>query len=379
MPSGWSSMRVTGKGSIQACEDKPRKRCRKWRLFVRADGRQRTRVVHGTYSQAEDALEAFKRELEGRVESAELFDGYAESVASYRRASGLYASGTQANFERDVRTLCRVMGDFRLCDITPQAARDFLTRIRNGENASGRVLSGTYMQDIHGTFKAVMASAVADGLAASNPLDLVQAPRNDTQERDWMPPDEFAAFTDALCSAKLDGRVMALLFMAQLGLRRGEACALRIADIRDGSAHVHLAVKERSGKVGPPKSRAGVRTLPMPPLLSCKVDEWLGVVTSSAILRRAETVCCNTRGDLLRPQNLYRWWEANKASFGAEGYTLHQIRHSNLSMMARHMSPFDLKTWAGWSSIEPARVYIHQDETALRAAVKSAFGGFEKP
>ena len=53
--------------------------------------------------------------------------------------------------------------------------------------------------------------------------------------------------------------------------------------------------------------------------------------------------------------------------------TLHQIRHSNLSMMARHMSVFDLQRWAGWSSIEPARVYVHADAESLKRGSEDAF------
>ena len=52
---------------------------------------------------------------------------------------------------------------------------------------------------------------------------------------------------------------------------------------------------------------------------------------------------------------------------------LHELRHSNLSMMARHMSPFDLQRYAGWSSIAPARVYVHDDLAAVTAAVTAAW------
>lgn len=368
-------MKVTGRGSIQPCEDKPRKRCRKWRLFVRADGRQRTRVVNGTYSQAQDALRAFITELSGRIESREEFAAYADTWVGYKRSTGEYAPGTMRNFERDTRALKRVLGNARLSALDPRACREALMRLKNGGSASGRTLSGTYMNDIYGVLNAILSSAVDDGIIATNPLAKVAPPKVDTKERGWMPPGEFEAFTQAVAAAPLDGRVMAVLFMAQLGLRRGEACGIYDADVDGGVARIRRAVKEDNGAIGGPKSKAGERTLPLPPLLAQKVAEWRAVRDSSPLLRGARTLCCDTRGGVLRPQNLYRWWEANKAGFGAEGYTLHQIRHSNLSMMARHMSPFDLKTWAGWSSIEPAKVYIHDDTAALERAVLSAFGG----
>jgi integrase len=57
--------------------------------------------------------------------------------------------------------------------------------------------------------------------------------------------------------------------------------------------------------------------------------------------------------------------------------TLHQLRHSNLSMMARYMSPFDLQRYAGWSSIEPARIYIHDDLDAVSRAASAAWQSVE--
>lgn len=74
----------------------------------------------------------------------------------------------------------------------------------------------------------------------------------------------------------------------------------------------------------------------------------------------------------MRPQNLQRWWDKNRDMLGAGGFSLHQLRHSNLSMMARFMSPFDLHHWAGWSSLAPASVYIHDDLDSMRSAVRKS-------
>ena len=62
-----------------------------------------------------------------------------------------------------------------------------------------------------------------------------------------------------------------------------------------------------------------------------------------------------------------------RVEMGYPELTMHQLRHSNLSMMARHMSPFDLQAYAGWSSIAPAQVYVHRDLDAVRHAVSSAW------
>jgi len=175
---------------------------------------------------------------------------------------------------------------------------------------------------------------------------------------------------------------MALYLMACLGLRRAEACALRDADVHDGFAYVHQAVKEKDGTVGAPKSAAGVRTLPLSERLQSRIERWREVRRALGF-GDAEYLCCNTQGGLLRPQLLHRWWagdsthEAVRDAIGCHGMTLHQLRHSNLSMMARYMSPFDLQRYAGWSSIAPARIYIHDDLDSVRSAVLCAWDAIE--
>ena len=90
----------------------------------------------------------------------------------------------------------------------------------------------------------------------------------------------------------------------------------------------------------------------------------------SAVRPECATFCASTRGKPIRPQNFKRWWDGHRDAWGCAGFTPHQLRHSNLTKMARFMSPFDLQRWAGWSSIGPARVYVHADQTALEAAVR---------
>ena len=143
-------------------------------------------------------------------------------------------------------------------------------------------------------------------------------------------------------------------------------------------AHVHQAFKEASGKVEEPKTKAGIRSLPMPARLCAKVAEWR---EARRILGHgsAPYLCCNARGNLMHAQNLNRWWRLNRDALGCADMGLHQLRHSNLSMMARRMSPFDLKDWAGWSSIAPARIYVHRDMDAMRAAVYDVWGFLDAP
>lgn len=374
-------MKVTG-SSIEQCEkSKPKGKCRKWRLWATtSDGRKSKRFT-GTYTQAQDALREWVSDLEGQVPNSEAFGAYAESWRLWRAKSGELAPGTVENDRREVAALRRTALDgMRMDAIRPEHCRDALLWLKSHPVRAVGELSNTTLNSLHVCLKSILQQAVDDGRLASNPMARMRAPKPDTREREALSPDELMLLVNRLGELPLDGRSMALYLMALLGLRRSEACALMDSDVAGGYARVHLAVKERDGSIAGPKSPAGIRTLPVPARLQEKVDQWRAARDASGF-RDAPTLCCNTRGGVLRPQLLQRWWSGDashvgvRGSIGCDGMTLHQLRHSNLSMMARHMSPFDLQRYAGWSSIEPARVYVHGDLDAVTAAVSEAWSG----
>ncbi len=378
-------MKVTGSTIEQLEKDKPRGKCRKWRLWASTSQGRKSRRIAGTWTQAQDALAVFVAELEERVDNPESFGSYAQSWALWRAGSGEYAPGTLANDKRALRAFSRTpLWDMRMDAITPEDCRAALLWLKS-HPADGRAqLSNTTMNKLHIALAQVFRQAVDDERLARSPMAKLKPPKPDTREKAAMEPVEIGAVAAALDAQPVDGRVMAVYLMLYAGLRRGEACALFDSDVHDGRIFVTRAVKEADGTMGDPKSYAGRRVIPMPPELAAKVDEWRAI-RSALGLGAAVTLCCNTRGGVLRPQNLYRWWvgDGRHAAFrdaiGCSGLTLHQLRHSNLSMMARHVSPFDLKSYAGWSSIEPAKVYVHDDLDALSAGVAAAWRGLNAP
>lgn len=360
-------MRVYGRGSIQQLDKTSRYKCRRWRLFVKTEDGMRTRHVSGSLSDARAALSSFVEELDGEVSCSDTFSAYAARWNDTRAASGEFSVNTVSRDARRIDALCRVFGGMALSDMTAPAVRDGLLRLRNGGSASGKVLSGTYMNGLYTCMNSIMGMAATDGLISSNPLGSIKPPKVDTDEKEAMARDDVSAMLDRLDAMQIDGRVMAVYLIAALGLRRGEACGLYWEDVGDDSVSIRRAMKEADGSIAEPKSRAGVRTLPMPARLKSKIAEWREAYAEYGYT--GDTVCCATNGEPLRPQNLYKWWESHKAELGADGMTLHQLRHTNLTMMARNCkSVFDLQYWAGWSSIEPARVYIHKDDSELRKA-----------
>ena len=373
-------MKVTSHYIEQLEKDKRPSRCTRWRLWASTEAGRKSKRFRGTHSQAQDALKAWVSELEAQVPNSETFGAYAESWRRWREKSGNLSPNMVVKDARNVRALARTELDgMRMDEITPDKCRDALLWLKQNPVHGEGELSNSTIASFHVTLTGIFGTALADGRIARNPLDGVKYPKVKRAEREALSPEEMQLLLNRLDELPLDGRVMAVYLIACLGLRRAEACALLDSDVSGGYANVHLAVKESSGTVAEPKSRAGVRKLPMPPRLAAKVDLWRAERARIGIF--GGTLACNTEGGLLLPQNLYRWWAGDathrgvRDGLGCAGMVLHELRHSNLSMMARHMSPFDLQRYAGWSSIEPAKIYVHDDLESVARGVADAWSG----
>lgn len=361
--------------TIQQLKPGPKSRCRDWRFWASTDCGRKSHRFHGTWTDAQNAIKGWVAELEQQVPDSESFASYAASWALWRASMGRYSPNTIKEDKRKVAALCRTeLSGMRIAGITPDDCRSALLWLRSNPTKGG-AYTNTTMGKFHQTLDAIMQQAEDDGLVARNPMARIKPPKPDTRERDALSPEELQLFLNRVDGLPLDGRSMALYLMACLGLRRAEACALLDSDVHGGIAYVHQSVKERDGSVGAPKSEAGIRSLPIPARLQERIGLWRECRRALG-LESAPTLACNTLGGIILPQNLWRWWKGIAPSLGCEGMTLHDLRHSNLSMVARHMSAFDLQRYAGWSSIAPARIYIHDDMESVARAVESAWSAF---
>ncbi len=369
-------MRIIGSTIQQLEKDKPRGKCRKWRLWATTDSGRKSRRFAGTYTQAQGALKAFVDELGAQIPNSDTFGAYAASWALWRAESGNYSPNTVKCEGNAVRALRRTELDgMRMDAITPESCRNALLWLK-AHPKGGKEYKQSTLGKFHQVLHAVMRQAVDDGKLASNPMDKVSRPKSRPAEREALSPDELQMFLNRVDGLPLDGRTVALYLMACLGLRCGEACALRVDEVSGGCVRVTSTIRTADGSRGPTKSPAGKRALPMPPRLKEKVDEWMELRGRLGL--DSEMLCCTLKGDV-GTASLQTWWSGDgdrggaRDRLGCPGMTMHQLRHSNLSMMARHMSVFDLQRYAGWSSIAPAKVYVHGDMDAVSAAVAQAW------
>lgn len=372
-------MRVKSSGVWKRDKDKPNGKCRRWRLWVltEEEGRK-TRCFDGTHSMAKRALADFERELGAVIPNEETFAAYARARVETREKSKVTTPNTVAQEKRLLRAVERsALGHMRMDAIGPADCRRAMDWIRDNPQRpeltrTGR-LSNTSMGDIYRFTRQTFAQAVDDELLARNPMAKIKDPKPDTEEVGALSWDELMGLLDWLDDKPMSGYVMAMYLIVCQALRRAEAVAVLDAEVQTSIMRVSQSVKEATGKPGAPKSKAGRRDLPVMPRLDAKVREcrrW----KEKRGLADALPLACNVVGGYIRPQNLYKWWKKVTKGTKYDGVGLHQLRHSNLSRMARSMSAFDLMRYAGWASLEPTRIYIHDDYPSVYRGACRAWG-----
>jgi integrase len=131
-----------------------------------------------------------------------------------------------------------------------------------------------------GLMKKIMAAAVTAGLLPSSPCVGIKVPRIEREEMRFLGPSEITALADAI-----DKRYRAVVLLgAYGGLRVGEMFGLRAKRVDILRARVDIAeiLVEVSGHLhyGPPKTRAGRRTVPLPKVATEALDDHLRMHTA---------------------------------------------------------------------------------------------------
>lgn len=237
----------------------------------------------------------------------------------------------------------------RMDEIGPADCRESLAWIKANPQRPNLVreegLSNTTMRGIYRFVRQTFGQAVDDELLARNPMAKVKDPRDDSPEVEALPWRELERILDLLDKQPMSGYVMALYLIVCDALRRAESVAVLDAEVQASMFRVSQAVKEADGTVDDPKSEAGKRDMPVLPRLWGKVGEMRAWKRARG-LADALPLACNYKGGVIRPQNLYRWWKRITVGTDFEDVGLHQIRHSNLSHVARRMSAYDLMRYA---------------------------------
>ena len=198
-----------------------------------------------------------------QVRFDEWADSWKENVVDLRPST----------FVRDVDYLNRyitpVFGALPLGDISVGRIRTWVADL----NASG--LAPATVVKAGQILSKVPRSAVEEGVLSTNPCAAVRLPRLERTEMRYLSPGEVARLADAI-----DPRYRAVVFLgAYGGLRAGELFGLRVPRLDLSAQRLDIVeqVVEVSGNLhfGPPKTKAGRRSVPLPAIVCDELSQHL--------------------------------------------------------------------------------------------------------
>jgi integrase len=289
-----------------------------------------------------------------KPQSGTTFGAYADTwIATYRgRTSKGIRPATIAGYKAMLDTHARpYFGRMRLADIEPADVRSY------AQHLVGKGLARNTIRLALAPVKLVLATAVEDGLVRSNVATGVRFVA-EKHEHD-KPAAERALTTEqaARLVAKLPERRRLLVeFLLQSGLRIGEAVALRWMDADLGALRIHVTRSYYRGTMNPPKSRYGVRSVPISEAMARRL--WQARDGAADDL----PVFPNTRGGLLDAVNVYnRDFKPAARAVGVDWAGWHTLRHTCATeLFGRGLNAKQVQVWLGHHSAAfTLSVYVH--------------------
>ena len=395
---------------------------------LRSDGRWAVQTMSGYTANGKRSVETIygKTERECIIKLGAFLEG--RPIGSTSKVS----SGTVGEFldawlvskEGTIRAstlsryaeLCRnhlkpALGALRTARLTPVDIRNFLaglTPVRDmpgGATAGPSVLASSTRRQIYTILKQAYAQGVRDEILDRNPLMLVKAPRLDQRAPTLFQPDEVGALLTAaeagVRSARIGSATTAahqlwvfLLAAALTGAREGELLALRWSDIVDDPDRPYMMISRTLSRAtgkplgfNPPKTQAGLRHIPLEPLLRDALADLRNPGKTVAMqdgVANDGLVFTTATGKPLGVHNVIKSFKDLLGVAGlARTLRIHDLRHTAGSTMLASGPPLTTvsKILGHANAAITARIYAHalaKGESAAVATLADAFGLREK-
>ena len=302
-------------------------------MYRDAGGRQRKRST-ATLAEARLIKSEVETDLargEYREQSRVRFDEYAREWArTYRgRTSRGIRPNTLAEYAEDLELhVIPVLGQRRLSEIEPRHIKALAADLADGGRAPSTV------RNVIAPVRALFATAVEEGIIRSNPCTGLRLAGGSNHVRRALTEDEL---TSLLAETPQQWRLV-VRFLAQTGLRAGELIALRWEDINLDTRRVSVRRRIYKGTVDAPKSRFGLREIPISAVLAAQ----LSVHRKESPFRlEGNLVFASREGTPLSPGNLLRRVVKPAGQrAGLDSVGLHTLRHTCASLLFR----------AGWNA-----------------------------
>jgi len=258
-----------------------------------------------------------------------------------------------------------VLGEIDLCDLSPRDVRAWHAQLTKAGYPGPPTVAKAYR-----LLRTICETAVSDEIIIRNPCKLKGASSEHAPER----PVATVAQVEQLYEAIEDRLKAMVLLAAWCSPRLGEVLALtrRDIDLEAGTIRIDKAEsKLQHGEriIGPPKTKAGVLTVAVPPHVIPLLEEHLRRYAEPG---RDGLVFVGKKGGPLRRVSFYAaWLRATKAT-GLDDLRFHDLRHTGATLAAATgASTKELMTRLGHASAVAALRYQHatvdRDQAIARA------------
>lgn len=249
-------VRAVGQESIQIDFKYQDQRCREWvRLaptkanlaYCRGWKRRiEEEIAHGTFDYARhfpDSKKA-KRFAKGQLLADYIKDTYLPAIKPTVQPE------TLQEYTNDAASVCEALKNPRLHALTTAMLRTWVSK---------QALSKSRIDSLLRPIRGALDMAVVDLLIPKNPLTGFKVKRAETTEKEDEDIDPFTPAEVAKLAADENGDLWQ--FWAYTGPRSGELIGLQHGDVSDDLATITIRRAVRRGRVKPPKTKAGMRTI----------------------------------------------------------------------------------------------------------------------
>lgn len=259
---------------------------------------------------------------------------------------------TVLDYERILdRYILPTLGETKLPDVTRNRVSTWHDVTLSSAPARSR-------SKAYSLLRAIMNAAVREGFIPSSPVQIRGA--GAARRKHEIEPASLGEL-DAIVSAMPDRLKLAVLLATWCAMRYGEIAALRRKDVSRDATEVRIARSVSflpgGAQVGPPKTKAGLRRVAVPPHVAPLIQQHL---TTHVAPGADSLLFPGAKGGYLHESVLYRHWDRARREAGRPDLRFHDLRHTGATLAAQAgATTAELQARLGHATPDAAMVYQH--------------------